>query len=248
MLFFFFKQKTAYEMRISDWSSDVCSSDLRPFSIRCFAGRICQGRGCRTEQNGNIFSSRAGTVQHRSTVQCSTQYIDSYMIALGDRLVTFSELDGTIEVVQRNDMDEVKIEQDPDGEIAPLDQQEDEEDVLGSNGLTRFDAAISSTDWTTETVISQLRKGNIFLDPDFQRRDAWTVQRKSQYIESLILGIPTPQIILAERKEKRGSYLVIDGKQRLLSLRQFSASANDKEFRSEEHTSELQSLMRISYA
>src|SRR3546814_3118243 len=28
MLFFFFKQKTAYDMRISDWSSDVCSSDL----------------------------------------------------------------------------------------------------------------------------------------------------------------------------------------------------------------------------
>src|SRR3546814_2181636 len=27
---FFFKQETAYEMRISDWSSDVCSSDLRP--------------------------------------------------------------------------------------------------------------------------------------------------------------------------------------------------------------------------
>src|SRR3546814_17853833 len=30
MFFFFFKQKTAYEMRISDWSSDVCSSDLFP--------------------------------------------------------------------------------------------------------------------------------------------------------------------------------------------------------------------------
>src|SRR3546814_9386458 len=30
LLFFFFKQKTAYEMRISDWSSDVCSSDLQP--------------------------------------------------------------------------------------------------------------------------------------------------------------------------------------------------------------------------
>src|SRR3546814_12575760 len=28
-MFFFFKQKTAYEVRISDWSSDVCSSDLR---------------------------------------------------------------------------------------------------------------------------------------------------------------------------------------------------------------------------
>src|SRR3546814_9133131 len=30
MLFFFFYQKTAYDMRISDWSSDVCSSDLSP--------------------------------------------------------------------------------------------------------------------------------------------------------------------------------------------------------------------------
>src|SRR3546814_15990295 len=30
--FFFFKQKTAYEMRISDWSSDVCSSDLPTFA------------------------------------------------------------------------------------------------------------------------------------------------------------------------------------------------------------------------
>src|SRR3546814_2405155 len=30
IFFFFFKQKTAYEMRISDWSSDVCSSDLQP--------------------------------------------------------------------------------------------------------------------------------------------------------------------------------------------------------------------------
>src|SRR3546814_10069608 len=33
MYFFFFKQKTAYEMRISDWSSDVCSSDLSAYSL-----------------------------------------------------------------------------------------------------------------------------------------------------------------------------------------------------------------------
>src|SRR3546814_4690853 len=31
LCFFFFKQKTAYEMRISDWGSDVCSSDLQPW-------------------------------------------------------------------------------------------------------------------------------------------------------------------------------------------------------------------------
>src|SRR3546814_9494359 len=33
-LVFFFKQKTAYEMRISDWSSDVCSSDLTEIGVR----------------------------------------------------------------------------------------------------------------------------------------------------------------------------------------------------------------------
>src|SRR3546814_8863387 len=41
ILFFFFKQKTAYEMRISDWSSDVCSSDL----VVAVADRGEHGRG-----------------------------------------------------------------------------------------------------------------------------------------------------------------------------------------------------------
>src|SRR3546814_9460261 len=36
ILYFFFKQKTAYEMRISDWSSDVCSSDLYLPSMTAF--------------------------------------------------------------------------------------------------------------------------------------------------------------------------------------------------------------------
>src|SRR3546814_7260742 len=38
-IFFFFKQKTAYEMRISDWSSDVCSSDL-PAPAKSVAGAL----------------------------------------------------------------------------------------------------------------------------------------------------------------------------------------------------------------
>src|SRR3546814_10528414 len=39
-VFFFFKQKTAYEMRISDWSSDVCSSDLGGGELRRFGREI----------------------------------------------------------------------------------------------------------------------------------------------------------------------------------------------------------------
>src|SRR3546814_8233379 len=45
-VFFFFKQKEAYERRISDWSSDVCSSDLRPWRLDLdVAGRDLEVRG-----------------------------------------------------------------------------------------------------------------------------------------------------------------------------------------------------------
>src|SRR3546814_8327471 len=46
-MFFFFKQKTAYEMRISDWSSDVCSSDLARVEVLLHADEIRRqlGRG-----------------------------------------------------------------------------------------------------------------------------------------------------------------------------------------------------------
>src|SRR3546814_6208957 len=42
---FFFKQKTAYEMRISDWSSDVCSSDLPADGYLAEAARLCRRHG-----------------------------------------------------------------------------------------------------------------------------------------------------------------------------------------------------------
>src|SRR3546814_6149059 len=46
LLFFFFKQKTAYELRISDWSSDVCSSDLFGADYGAFAAcRLLAGAG-----------------------------------------------------------------------------------------------------------------------------------------------------------------------------------------------------------
>src|SRR3546814_12714390 len=50
VVFCFFKQKTAYEMRSSDWSSDVCSSDLTAVLFNLLEGPIFlfAGKGCRT--------------------------------------------------------------------------------------------------------------------------------------------------------------------------------------------------------
>lgn len=88
------------------------------------------------------------------------------------------------------------------------------------------EAVLYSSDWTTETVLAQLRRENIDINPGFQRRDAWTIPRKSRFIESLILGLPIPQIVLPERT--RGKFLVLDGKQRLITLLQFAGLREGK--------------------
>lgn len=106
--------------------------------------------------------------------------------------------------------------------------EEDESDSIKQLDAKSFsDAVVTGTDWTTETILNQLKKGNINISPKFQRRDAWTKTRKSKFIESILLGIPIPQIILAEQKKERGRFIVIDGKQRLLALRQFIAEPDE---------------------
>lgn len=107
-----------------------------------------------------------------------------------------------------------------DLEVVPSDQQETEEDVK-PNAETIADAVLFNTDWTVETIYNQIRKGNINLDPEFQRREAWDDNRKSRLIESIICGFPVPNIVLAEDKPKKGQYIVIDGKQRLFSIVSF---------------------------
>src|SRR3546814_1505952 len=54
LFFFFFKQKTAYEMRISDWSSDVCSSDL--LCLECRPGEVVADEGNRIGKGGPSVS------------------------------------------------------------------------------------------------------------------------------------------------------------------------------------------------
>jgi uncharacterized protein with ParB-like and HNH nuclease domain len=105
---------------------------------------------------------------------------------------------------------------------------ESEEDLGLQDSSVYSKAVIWGTDWTAETIVNQLRKKNIDLNPDFQRRDAWDPTKKSKFIESLILGLPVPPIILAERKDRKNSYLVIDGKQRLLTIMQFCAKEEDE--------------------
>src|SRR3546814_7942735 len=79
LVFFFFKQKTAYEMRISDWSSDVCSSDLSlyAFDTLKFGAHFMVSGGVRIDHYKTDYLATAacnteGTgTDSRRTVYCS---------------------------------------------------------------------------------------------------------------------------------------------------------------------------------
>src|SRR3546814_18669765 len=72
VVFFFFKQKTAYELRISDWSSDVCSSDLCPARRADGAGgnrcrrTVPAGRGDPARQHRRQLRDRKSVVEGKS--------------------------------------------------------------------------------------------------------------------------------------------------------------------------------------
>ena len=80
------------------------------------------------------------------------------------------------------------------------------------------DLIVYSRDWTVATILNQIEQGNIDLNPGFQRRNAWNDTKRSRLIESILIGYPIPEIVLAESKGKRNSFIVIDGKQRLLTI------------------------------
>src|SRR3546814_6679011 len=77
MFLFFFKQKTAYEMRISDWSSDVCSSDL--LDLNAGADGDPHVRRRRRAADRDVFLKMAGLERagrHRHRLTCHVRVLD----------------------------------------------------------------------------------------------------------------------------------------------------------------------------
>lgn len=93
-----------------------------------------------------------------------------------------------------------------------MDDVPDEEEGAA---ITEYDITATPNDFNVLTISSYLDAGSILIPP-IQRFYTWDIKRASKFIESLILGIPVPQIFLFE--EKRSRLLILDGQQRLLSI------------------------------
>lgn len=81
--------------------------------------------------------------------------------------------------------------------------------------VKEYDITATPNDFNILTIFSLIDNGIIKMPP-FQRNYVWDEKRASKLIESIILGLPIPQVFLYE--QGRNSFYVIDGQQRLLSI------------------------------
>ncbi|SDY72152.1 Protein of unknown function DUF262 [Saccharopolyspora shandongensis] len=89
----------------------------------------------------------------------------------------------------------------------------DAEDASGS--VDEYSIVSSPNDFNTRTMTSFIEEGAVRI-PRFQRNYVWDRRRASKLIESLILGLPIPQVFLYEQDSNE--FLIIDGQQRLLTV------------------------------
>jgi len=89
--------------------------------------------------------------------------------------------------------------------------EKDEEEVA----IKPYDVDCLPNDYNITTLISLIERGYLKI-PSFQRNYVWKKDMASKFIESIIIGLPIPQLFLFERE--RNNFLVIDGQQRLVTI------------------------------
>ncbi|MEY0004510.1 DUF262 domain-containing protein [Providencia sp. PROV216] len=118
-----------------------------------------------------------------------------------------------------------------------------EEELFSNNDddsypLDEFRLTTTPNDFNIMTIISFIESG-VFKIPAFQRHFVWDIKRASKLIESLLIGLPIPQVFLYE--QGKNQYLVIDGQQRLMSIYYFSKGR----FPKKEKRSELREIFEL---
>lgn len=93
-----------------------------------------------------------------------------------------------------------------------IEDYEKEEDEIE---IKEYDITSTPNDYNIATLFNLIDNGIIKMPP-FQRNYVWDVKRASKLIESIILGLPIPQVFLYERG--KNNFYVIDGQQRLLTI------------------------------
>lgn len=93
---------------------------------------------------------------------------------------------------------------------------EDETDV-GEDLIMEYDITTSPRDLTPANIVDMIDSGIIEI-PLFQRNYVWDIKKASKLVESLILGLPVPELFFYIEGDDNSNYKIIDGQQRFLSI------------------------------
>lgn len=104
-------------------------------------------------------------------------------------------------------------------DLPEIDIEEEEVTEILDDPFNPEEISIASKLVPMETCIRRIEQGTIFLNPDFQRNEVWTEEKKSQLIESLMLRIPLPMFYVSA--DEKNNYTVVDGLQRLSTIRKY---------------------------
>jgi hypothetical protein len=113
--------------------------------------------------------------------------------------------------------------QPPEGgetESQPLDEAEDGEDEGLEDLAVEGEVRSEPMPLAIETIVVRVERSRIKLDPEWQRRYVWPPKKQRRLIESILLGLPIPSLLLF-KDAKTGIMHVIDGKQRLETIANF---------------------------
>lgn len=90
-------------------------------------------------------------------------------------------------------------------------------------------------------ILNQYKDGALKIDPDYQRLFRWSIDQQTQFIESLLLGLPSPALFFAENKD--GTFEILDGLQRFSTVLKFFANEHFKvDFKAELTEEEINRL------
>lgn len=81
---------------------------------------------------------------------------------------------------------------------------------------TKWTLSINEDPQSVFQLVRKAEKGNLVLDPDFQRNQVWKSDQKSRFVESILMGFPIPPFYVNEQTD--GKWIIIDGLQRISTL------------------------------
>lgn len=213
--------------RPEDWEEDVYASfwlnvsavvlDEQEYSVApVFTAMASSER----EEARNAFWKWIST---SIPIEDITEFIGKDGIIITDLLArlaaTYPEQDTRVRVAWMERLGIVRVENGKyilnDGEI--------EFDDDAKDGIYPIDIEdtidIKDDKFSVFEYIRKVNDGKIVMNPDFQRNEVWTIEQKSQLVESTMMEIPIPAFYM--KKDAQGRLIVVDGLQRTLALRDF---------------------------